>query len=102
MAGGQVDRPGCNQYILLDAAGAGGTGEQFDWSVAVDIVNKGEAGSEGKNTLPVMLAGGLGPDNVGEAVQTVQVLGVDVSSGVESQEAKDEGKVQAFVQGARA
>jgi anthranilate synthase/indole-3-glycerol phosphate synthase/phosphoribosylanthranilate isomerase len=100
--GGQVDRPGCNQYILLDAAGAGGTGEAFDWTAAVDIVNRGEVGSEGKNKLPVMLAGGLSPDNVQDAVKRVHVMGVDVSTGVESGDGKDEGKVKAFVQDARA
>ena len=100
--GGQVDRPGTNQYILLDAAGAGGTGESFDWTAAVDIITAGEMGSEGRNRLPVMLAGGLGPDNVQKAVQEVHVLGVDVSTGVESGEGKDEGKVRAFVRGAKA
>lgn len=78
--------------ILLDAyveGIAGGTGTTFDWSLAV----------EAKAWGPIVLAGGLTPDNVGEAISRVRPYGVDVSSGVESSPgAKDHAKVKAFVE----
>ena len=78
--------------ILLDAyveGMAGGTGTTFDWSLAV----------EAKAWGPIVLAGGLTPDNVGEAISRVRPYGVDVSSGVESSPgAKDHAKVKAFVE----
>ena len=52
---------------------AGGTGETFEWEIARRV---GE-------TTPVILAGGLGPDNVREAIRVARPQGVDVSSGVE-------------------
>jgi phosphoribosylanthranilate isomerase len=76
--------------ILLDTASAharGGTGETFDWEVARDVARR----------LPLMLAGGLTPANVGDAVATVRPWAVDVSSGVETDGAKDLAKVKAFV-----
>ncbi len=65
--------------FLLDAwsPGAhGGTGETFDWSIAI----------EAKKVLsrPIILAGGLKPENVAQAVKQVRPWGVDVSSGVEN------------------
>ena len=78
--------------ILLDTyveGKIGGTGATFDWDLAV------EAGSWG----PIVLAGGLTPGNVGEAVSRVRPYGVDVSSGVESSPGvKDHAKVKAFIQ----
>ena len=64
-------------FHLLDAyvpGSYGGTGERFDWELA--------AAHPGRP--PLILAGGLEPDNVGEAVATVRPFAVDVSSGVES------------------
>ena len=82
--------------FLLDAfarSGRGGTGEKFNWNLAV------EARKFGK---PIFLAGGLTPENVAEAVRQVQPFAVDVSSGVESAPGKkDAAKVRAFIAAAQ-
>lgn len=75
----------------LDAAGAGGTGETGDWERAREIV--------AASSVPVILAGGLGPENVAEAVETVQPFAVDVASGVEERGGKKNlDAVRAFVE----
>jgi phosphoribosylanthranilate isomerase len=72
----------------------GGTGIAQDWQRAAQICMHAPK--------PVMLAGGLNPDNVAEAVRTVRPAGVDVSSGVEAQVGrKDPAKVRAFIQQAK-
>ncbi|KAI5452043.1 anthranilate synthase / indole-3-glycerol phosphate synthase [Naganishia albida] len=103
-----VDRAGCNHLVLLDAAGksggaGGGEGISFDWSVATSIVDRGETGTHGASRLPIILAGGLHPGNVAEAVRAVRPWCVDVSSGVESADggAKDAGKVEEFIRNAK-
>jgi anthranilate synthase/indole-3-glycerol phosphate synthase/phosphoribosylanthranilate isomerase len=143
IAGGQITRSGTNQFILLDAAGAGGSGgggegKAFPWEYARKIIDKGEVGTgiggagELANTneaspgvagvvanvavtdagglrevetggegpkLPVILAGGLNADNVGRAIKEAgEVVGVDVSSGVEGEDGwKDLEKIKRFV-----
>jgi len=81
---------------LLDAytpGRQGGTGETFNWDLAVEAVKLGRL---------VFLAGGLTPENVGEAIRRVRPYGVDVSSGVEAAPGrKDLAKVRAFVAEAR-
>ena len=107
--GGAVDRPGCNDLVLLDAAGksggsGGGEGVQFDWSVALSVVEKGEVGTEAGFRLPIILAGGLSPDNVEGAVRAVRPWCVDVSSGTERSgggQGKDPEKVKAFISKAK-
>lgn len=80
---------------LLDAADRvrrGGTGVPIDWSRAYAVARHNK----------VVLAGGLTPSNVEEAIRTVQPFGVDVSSGVESSPGiKDVEKVASFVTNAR-
>ncbi|MFM2294233.1 MAG: hypothetical protein RLZZ350_646 [Verrucomicrobiota bacterium] len=85
------------EAFLLDAhsaSGFGGTGEKFNWELAVAAKKFGR---------PIFLAGGLTPDNVASAVRQVQPFGVDVSSGVESVPGKkDAAKVRAFIAAVRA
>lgn len=79
--------------LLLDTPtpGWGGSGETHDWSLARQAAQQQN----------ILLAGGLHPDNVAEAIAQVQPWGVDVSSGVETNKVKDEEKMRAFVQQAR-
>ena len=70
----------------------GGTGAAFDWEIARALAADRR----------FLLAGGLGPENVAQAVRQVQPWGVDVSSGVETAGIKDVEKIEAFVQGAKA
>ena len=82
--------------FLLDAyskRGLGGTGEKFNWDLAVKAQKFGK---------PIFLAGGLTPENVADAVAKVRPFAVDVSGGVESAPGKkDHAKVKAFIQAVR-
>jgi phosphoribosylanthranilate isomerase len=74
----------------------GGSGEAFDWDLAVEA--KRIAGD-----TPIILAGGLNPDNVGDAIARVRPYAVDVSSGVEAEPGrKDHEKLKAFLRAVRA
>ncbi len=77
--------------LLIDAAVKGvygGSGVTADWSAAAELAKK----------YPLLLAGGLTPENVADAVRQVQPWGVDVASGVESEPGKkDAAKMSAFV-----
>lgn len=89
----------CERYssasgLLLDAfveGVPGGTGLAFDWNLVPAALPK-----------PIILAGGLTPENVSEAIERVRPFGVDVSGGVElSKGIKDAHRVQAFVKAVR-
>jgi phosphoribosylanthranilate isomerase len=76
--------------VLLDTylpARAGGTGESFNWALAQNL----------KLAQPLILAGGLTPENVGEAITLVNPFAVDVSSGVETNGKKDLTKIYKFI-----
>jgi phosphoribosylanthranilate isomerase len=80
----------------------GGTGHAFDWSCLSPAVRAALR-------APLILSGGLAPDNVGEAIRAVRPWAVDVSSGVEERAAdgalrkgvKDAARIAAFVKGVR-
>ena len=68
--------------LLLDTYAkdkAGGTGKTFDWQLAIKIKKLG---------IPVILAGGLGPSNIDDAIETVRPYAIDVNSGVEERPGK--------------
>lgn len=93
---GSIPDPGPWQDpILLDSWSSdqrGGTGRTWDWPAARELMTRRR----------VILAGGLHPGNVGEAVRTLRPFGVDVSSGVEAAvRIKDPDRMRAFVQAVR-
>lgn len=75
-------------YLLLDQGG-GGTGRTFDWKQIPKIEK------------PFFLAGGLSPDNLKRAIEQVRPFGVDLSSGVETDGAKDREKIIQAVRSVR-
>ena len=84
---------------LLDTfheSALGGSGQTFDWQLAVEAKRLAA-------DVPIILAGGLTPENVAEAIVRVRPFAVDVSSGVEAEPGrKDHDKIRAFVQAVRA
>jgi phosphoribosylanthranilate isomerase len=80
-------------YLLdtLVTGSYGGTGEVFDWGIARAAASR----------YPLIIAGGLTPENVGQAVGRLQPWGVDVSSGVETDGVKSAARMRAFVMAVR-
>ena len=87
----QALAPATGEPVLFEAA-LSGQGALADWQRAAELARAHK----------LVLAGGLTPDNVGEAIVTVRPWGVDVSSGVESKRGvKDVGRIAAFLQAVR-
>ncbi|MDA0352147.1 MAG: phosphoribosylanthranilate isomerase [Chloroflexi bacterium] len=87
-------QPGFAIALGLDAAHGpyrGGTGRTFDWEVARRVADR----------IPIMLAGGLSPENVAEAIRAVEPWIVDVATGTETNGRKDYGRVRAFIEAVR-
>ncbi len=87
--------PGFALALMLDSAHGpyrGGSGQPFNWEIAQRLAE----------LVPLVLAGGLSPENVGEAITTVGPWTVDVSSGTETDGRKDHDKVRAFIEATRA
>ena len=85
---------GIEHIYLLDTQMAGrygGTGNTFPWEVARQAAQR----------YPVIVAGGLDPDNVAQAIEAAAPWGVDVSSGVETGGVKDTAKIKAFIEAVR-
>lgn len=85
----QIDSTGANAILIdaYDPVKAGGTGQTVDRALAAEVLVP----------CPLILAGGLTPENVGEAIHQVRPWAVDVSSGVEaSPGVKDQQKLIAF------
>lgn len=94
-ASGRVDQVPAEVTVLLDAhdpVRRGGTGCTVDWTLAASIAARRR----------IFLAGGLRPENVGEALRVVRPYGIDVSSGVEAEPGrKDPGRLRAFFERVR-
>ena len=89
--GDGLEVAGVDELLLFEAAESG-RGVRADWQRAAELAA----------VRPLILAGGLTPDNVGEAIAAVRPYGVDVSSGVESKRGvKDVGRIAAFLAAVR-
>lgn len=86
----------CDAFLLdaYDPSAYGGTGKTISWNDAATLVRS--------SPKPVILAGGLNPNNVAEAIRIVRPYAVDVSSGLESEPGKkDPDKMKAFIEAIR-
>ena len=116
----RLRRPGLNEFVLLDSVRdgpgtnrlSGGSGKIVDWDLAKAVVERGEIEADDSPSsssgtfgwrMPIVLAGGLTPENVSEAIARVRPWAVDVSGGVENPDGtgKDLEKVKAFVRAVR-
>jgi anthranilate synthase/indole-3-glycerol phosphate synthase/phosphoribosylanthranilate isomerase len=93
-----LGRRGYHTVPLLDS-GSGGSGQKLDMSEVKDVLTKDQ-------NIRVLLAGGLNPNNVAEAVRDAgelgdRIIGVDVSSGVEEGGVQSVAKIQAFIKAAK-
>ena len=88
--GGVLDSGGVPLLDRLDKGHLGGTGKSFDWNVAASLPKDWE----------FILAGGLNPANVSEAIASTRPWAVDVSTGVETLGIKDSSKIRAFSEAA--
>ena len=91
LANGAKELSNRQHLFLLDSevkGKYGGTGLTFDWRLARPLTE----------TFQIIIAGGLAPENVGQAVELVAPWGVDVSSGVETEGVKDVAKIKAFIE----
>lgn len=105
----EVSRPGYHHIAALDTAGSptsatngdGGTGVSFDWSVATAVRTADPlpsiVGGSVSRPMPLLLAGGLTPNNVAEAIHKARPFAVDTSTGVETDGHKDLAKIKAFI-----
>jgi len=91
--------PYVHAYLLdsgrpnLSVPELGGTGRTHDWQISAEFVRR--------SPLPVFLAGGLSPANVGEAIRRVKPFGVDLCSGVRTEGRLDASKLGAFIEAVR-
>jgi phosphoribosylanthranilate isomerase len=94
----QIEQDGVVDRVLIDSKvgqALGGTGVSFDWKAAKAVL-------AGEGRLKLIVAGGLRPENVGEAIEQLRPWGVDVASGVEvSAGQKSPEKLRAFIRAAR-
>ncbi len=74
-----------------DRGRSGGTGKVHDWRISAEIVKR--------SRLPIILAGGLTPDNASDAIRKVHPYAVDTASGVETDGKRDPAKVHRFIRG---
>jgi len=82
-------------FILLDSE-KGGSGETHNWDVSAYIIKKTEG-------FPILLAGGLNPNNITSAIDKVQPYGLDVMSGVSTKQYnKDKNKLKLFIKNSKA
>ena len=89
-----LSMPSCSTPSTLATDQVGGTGQTHDWSISRQIVEQ--------LPIPVILAGGLTPDNVNDAIRHVKPFGVDVNSGTKGADGyKDHARLRRFIESAK-